>query len=128
MGRPSCASMQRSCTRILASLQEFVLRVQSPKDMLWPCVDSVLATAGTHMQPGSVLPAPDMRWSTLARLVPAFTSTAQQQGVVEDRSPGAAMSLIKPGSESLKHENSGSQVRLLYCYITFLTCIWQMHC
>lgn len=57
------------------------------------------------------MPAPDMRWTTLARLVPAISM--HQQGVVDDRPSAFNMMPQKVSSETLKHEVSGSQVRAL---------------
>ncbi|KAK9868521.1 hypothetical protein WJX84_003456 [Apatococcus fuscideae] len=58
-------------------------------------------------QVGSLVPAPDMRWTTLARLVPAISM--HQQGTVEDKPPMFSLSPEKMSNEVLKHEASGSQ-------------------
>lgn len=70
---------------------------------------SVGCTGQSEAQTGSLMPAPDMRWTTLARLVPAISM--HQQGVVDDKPSSFSLSPPKLSDEALKHEASGSHVR-----------------
>ncbi|KAK9842136.1 hypothetical protein WJX84_002759 [Apatococcus fuscideae] len=101
--------IQRWPRRQLVKLSKAIDQIQATgsagRQMAIPSAEQMSGDMGS----GSLMPAPDMRWTTLAKLVPAITASMPQRGMVEDSTPSLGLLPLNLSSASLKHEYSASQ-------------------